>query len=55
MQIQVCWVTAKSEKGIQINFISIHLGLDADAKKMINIIANRLLYDEIIVKIRLFY
>jgi hypothetical protein len=38
-----------------MNFISTYLGLVADAKKMINIIANRLLYDEIIVKITLFY
>ena len=43
------------KRGYKMNFISIHLGLVADAKKMINIIANRLLYDKIIVKIRLFY
>ena len=43
------------KRGYKMNFISTHLGLVVDVKKIINIIANRLLDNKRLVEITLFY
>ena len=43
------------KRGYKMNFISTHLGLVVDVKKIIKIIAIRLLDNKRLVEIRLFY
>jgi hypothetical protein len=43
------------KRGYKVNYISTYLGLVVDAKKLVNIITNRLLDKQRLIKIRLFY